>query len=64
MSENTKLYISAMSFARALLRKGLLTEKEYCEIDTIFREKYRPNSGTLLSEYDLIILENRGIYDH
>ena len=64
MSENTKLYISAMAFARTLLRKELLTDKEYCEIETAFREKYLPNSGTLLSDIDLINLENRGIYDH
>ena len=64
MSESTKLYLSAMAFARTLVRKGLLTQKEYCEIETVFRDKYLPDSGTLLSDIDLIILENRGIYDH
>lgn len=64
MSENTKLYISAMAFARTLRRKGLLTDNEYCEIETIFRGKYLPDFGTLLSDIDLINLESRGIYDH
>lgn len=64
MSESTKLYLSVMAFARTLVRKGLLTQKEYCEIETVFRDKYLPDSGTLLSDIDLIILENRGIYDH
>jgi hypothetical protein len=31
-------------------RKGLITEEEYAEIDTILLEKYRPYLGTLLSE--------------
>jgi len=64
MTENEKLYLASMSMAKSLLKKGLLTEEEYRQIDTIFTEKYRPTFGTLLSEYDLIIRENRGIYDH
>ena len=34
----------------SMLEKGLITEEEYAEIDTILLEKYRPYLGTLLSE--------------
>jgi hypothetical protein len=36
--------------AESMLEKGLITEEEYAEIDTILLEKYRPYLGTLLSE--------------
>ena len=64
MTENEKLYQATMTFARTLLNKGLLTEEEYRQIDTKFTEKYAPTSGRLLSDIDLINIENRGIYDH
>ena len=63
MTENEKMYLASISMAKTLMKQGLLTEKEYRQIETIFREKYRPTFGSILSEYDLIILENRGIYD-
>jgi transcription initiation factor IIE alpha subunit len=44
------LYHAAISMAKSMLEKGLITEKEYAEIDTILLEKYRPYLGTLLSE--------------
>ena len=64
MTENEKLYQATMTFARTLLNKGLLTEEEYRIIDTKFTEKYAPTSGRLVSDIDLINIENRGIYDH
>lgn len=44
------LYHAAISMAKSMLEKGLITEEEYAEIDTILLEKYRPYLGTLLSE--------------
>ena len=44
------LYHSAISMAKSMLEKGLITEKEYAEIDTILLKQYRPYLGALLSE--------------
>jgi len=40
-------YGAAMSIAKSLLRAGLITDKEYRKIDTIFTQKYRPVIGGL-----------------
>ena len=45
-----KRYQVAISIAKALLEKGLLTEEEYAVIDTKLLEKFQPALGTLLSE--------------
>lgn len=43
-------YESRMAVARTMLRSGLITKEEYCEIDTIFLDKYRPLLGGLRAE--------------
>ena len=43
-------YESRMAVARTMLRKGIITKEEYCEIDTIFLDKFRPLLGTLRAE--------------
>lgn len=45
-----KRYQVAISMAKALLEKGLLTQEEYDVIDTILLEKFKPALGTLLAE--------------
>ena len=45
-----KRYQVAISMAKALLEKGLLTPEEYVVIDTNLLEKFQPALGTLLSE--------------
>lgn len=45
-----KRYQVALAIAKALLKKGLLTEEEYATIDTILLEKFQPALGTLLPE--------------
>ena len=45
-----KRYQVAISMAKALLEKGLLTQEEYAVIDTNLLEKFQPALGTLLSE--------------
>lgn len=45
-----KRYQVAISMAKALLEKGLLTEEEYAVIDTKLLENFQPALGTLLSE--------------
>ena len=42
-----KDYGAAMAVAKAMLRAGLITEREYRKIDTIYRRKYRPIIGGL-----------------
>ena len=46
--EAEKRYHGCLSLARTLRAKGLLTEEEYEQIDTILLEKYRPTLSTLL----------------
>ena len=48
-----KLYQATMNMARRMLSQGLISEEEYCQIDTIFLEKYRPVFGTLFSAMSL-----------
>jgi hypothetical protein len=45
-----KRYQVAISMAKSLLEKGLLTQEEYAVIDTNLLEKFQPALGTLLSE--------------
>jgi hypothetical protein len=45
-----KRYQVAISMAKSLLEKGLLTQEEYAIIDTILLGKFQPALGTLLSE--------------
>ena len=52
---NEKLYQATMSMARRMLHDGLITEEEYCQIDTIFLEKYRPVIDALLSDISLTL---------
>ena len=48
-----KLYQTTMNVAGRMLSQGLISEEEYCQIDTIFLEKYRPVFGTLFSTMPL-----------
>ena len=47
-------YLAALSIAKNLREKGLLSEEEYAVIDTNLRAAFSPSLGTLLSENDLI----------
>lgn len=49
-----RLYRMSLSVAKAMLEKGIISEEEYSEIDTILLEKYRPTLGTLLAGKPLI----------
>lgn len=50
---NEKLYQATMHLARKMLEDGVISEDEYCQIDTIFLEKYHPVFGTLFSDISL-----------
>lgn len=45
--ERESRYRVAISVAKTMLREGLISEKEYRTIDTIFIRKYRPLFGGL-----------------
>ena len=49
-----RLYLMSLSVAKSMRRKGVISEDEYSEIDTILLEKYRPTLGTLLAGKPLI----------
>lgn len=44
-----RLYLMSLSVAKSMLKKGVISEEEFMQIDTILLEKYRPTLGTLLS---------------
>ena len=50
-----KMYQTTMNMARRMLSQGLISEEEYCQIDTIFLEKYRPVIDALLSDISLTL---------
>ena len=49
-----KMYRISLSVAKSMLKKGVISEDEYSEIDTILLKKYRPTLGTLLAGKPLI----------
>lgn len=59
---NEKLYQTTMSMARKMLSEDVISEKEYCEIDTIFTEKYKPIFGALFSDIRLTSGVKRVMY--
>ncbi len=44
-----RLYLMSLSVAKSMLKKGVISEGEFKQIDTILLKKYRPTLGTLLS---------------
>jgi hypothetical protein len=54
-------YEMVMYQAKKMLRVGLITEKEFREIDASFRAKYRPVSGGYIVETDLLCARRRVI---
>jgi len=42
-----RLYQSTITIAKTMLKKCLISESEFCKIDTILLEKYRPLLGNL-----------------
>lgn len=41
-------YQATAAIARTMLSRGVITHEEFCKIDTILLEKYRPVLGGLL----------------
>ena len=47
---NDMLYHAALSIGKTMLEKGLISEEEYAEMDTVLLQKYQPYMGILLSD--------------
>jgi len=43
-------YGAAMAIARSMLTKGLINDRDYRKIDTMFRKKYKPLIGGLYTK--------------
>jgi hypothetical protein len=42
-----RLYQSTIAIVKTMLKNGLISEDEFCQIDTMLLEKYRPLLGGL-----------------
>ena len=42
-----RLYQSTIAIVKTMQKNGLITEDEFCQIDTMFLNKYRPLLGGL-----------------
>ena len=58
--EKENLYQATMSIAKNLLSKGVISEEEYAQIDTNFRNKYAISLSTLFTDIRLIKFGNYG----
>lgn len=58
--EKENLYQATMSIAKNLLGKGIISEEEYAQIDTNFRNKYGISLSTLFTDIHLIKYGNYG----
>ena len=58
---NEYLYSITMGHVGRMLTRGLITEKEYQEVNRRMKEKYNPVSDGLISESDLQTRKNRAI---
>ena len=58
--EKETLYQATMSIAKNLLSKGVISEEEYVQIDTNFRNKYGISLSTLFTDIHLIKYGNYG----
>ena len=55
--EREKSYQLTMYIARKMLKNGIITDNEYCIIDTNSKQKYQPVFGDIFSQNSLIKLE-------
>lgn len=49
-----KMYLLCLGTAKAMLKKGVISEEEFTKIDTMLLKKYKPTLSTLLSGKPLI----------
>ena len=61
--DRERRYQTIMYFVRKMLSEGLITEEEYCQIDTRNRRKFLPVTGDLLSGKSLLYVSMRANID-
>jgi len=49
-----KLYLATMHLAKNLLNQGIISKKQYGEIQDKFTNKYKPSLSTLFTQIDLL----------
>lgn len=62
--QNEVMYQGTMLVAKQLLKKGIISDEEYEQIDTMFRQKYAISLSTLFTDIRLIKFENYGNIAH
>jgi hypothetical protein len=62
--ENEKVYQGTMTIAKNLLKQGIISEEEYEQIDTMYRQKYSISLSTLFTDIRLIKYGDYGNIGH
>ena len=62
--QNEVMYQGTMLVAKQLLKKGIVSDEEYKQIDTMFRQKYAISLSTLFTDIRLIKFGNYGNIAH
>lgn len=62
--QNEKLFQGTMLMAKNLLKQGIISEEEYEQIDTMFRQKYAISLSTLFTDIRLIKYADHGNMSH
>lgn len=62
--QNEKLFQGTMLMAKNLLKQGIISEEEYEQIDTMFRQKYAISLSTLFTYIHLIKYADHGNMSH
>ena len=62
--QNEKLFQGTMLMAKNLLKQGIISDEEYEQIDTMFRQKYAISLSTLFTDIRLIKLGSYGNIAH
>ena len=62
--QNEKLFQGTMLMAKNLLKQGIISDEEYEQIDTMFRQKYAISLSTLFTDIRLIKYADYGNMSH
>ena len=52
--ESEKRYQGLVYFLKQMLRDGLISEDEYCQLCTEYAQRFSPKTGTLLARNNLL----------
>ena len=64
LNDNQTRYLAAMAVFRQMRNTGLITGKEYADIDTTMLQKYGLSLCSILSDTRLITSQTRGNMPH